>query len=456
MDSLLQAHLQNIFGDNYPDFINALKQDPITSIRLNSKKHLGKLTHSKVPWTTQGYYLEKRPSFIFDPLLHGGTYYVQEASSMFLEFILKQIKSTVEINTALDLCAAPGGKSIILSDVLSESLIVCNEVIQTRVNILKENLIKWGNANYVITNSDAKHFSNLDSFFDLILIDAPCSGEGMFRKDHKAMDEWNPNLVDLCTARQKRILADVYNSLGEEGILIYSTCTYNAKENIENIQWLCDEFGFEVLNFEIPNEWGITKNIVEQGSSFSFYPHKTKGEGFFICALKANKNKGKVQKRKHTKLFKLRDKEFSKEALPFNWREDFCLINFKNEICLVDEKHLPNIELLLAHLNIQHIALSIGSFKHSSFIPSHDLALQSSIKLNAPRIALDYENAIQFFKCGAIKIDTLNTGWHIVAFNESPLGWIKIINANRINNYYPEHYRILKAMPSDFNYEKTI
>ena len=456
MDSLLQAHLQNIFGDEYSDFINALKQEPVTSIRLNTKKYLNELALTKVLWTNSGYYLEKRPSFIFDPLMHGGTYYVQEASSMFLEYLLKQIKKDFEVNVALDLCAAPGGKSIILSDVLDDSLIVCNEVIQARVTILKENLIKWGNTNYVITNNDAKHFSNLDSFFDLILIDAPCSGEGMFRKDTKAMEEWNPNLVDLCAARQKRILGDIYNSLSSDGILIYSTCTYNTKENTENIEWLCNEFNFEVLNFEVPIEWGITKSSIKQGSAFSFQPHKTKGEGFFICVLKANKNKGKIQKRKHTKLFKLRDKDFSKESLPFDWKEDMCLITYRDEICLVNEAHLPSIELLLAHLNIKHLALGIGSFKHSSFIPSHDLAMQKMLSLKMPKTALDFTNAIRFLKCETIKINSNKVGWHLVTFNEITLGWVKIINASRINNYYPENYRILKPLPLDLNYEKII
>ena len=259
----------------------ALESEPVTSIRLNDK--LDYLTFDadteEVPWHEDGYYLSRRPQFTLDPLLHAGCYYVQEASSMFVGEVLQQYLKPDSI--VLDLCAAPGGKSTLISQFLgNEGLLVSNEVVRQRVFILSENIQKWGNGNTVVTHNPAADFGNkLPELFDCILVDAPCSGEGMFRKDEGAVAEWSMRNVQECAERQCDILDDVWEALKPGGILIYSTCTFNREENEKNAQWIADELGAEILPISHDPAWGIT----EGKPGYHFYPHKTKGEGFYIC-----------------------------------------------------------------------------------------------------------------------------------------------------------------------------
>src|SRR5579859_2899526 len=222
-------------------FLSAHHHPAPTSIRINSHKSNSK-NHERIPWTDFGYYLEQRPSFTLDPVFHGGAYYVQEASSMFLEQAVKQTVDLSQALQVLDLCAAPGGKSTHLLSLLNDqSLLVSNETIRSRATVLAENMQKWGHDNVVVTNNDPDDFRPLEGFFDLIVVDAPCSGEGLFRKDASAASEWSEEQVDLCALRQRRILNQVWPSLKANGILVYCTCTYNEKENEENLIWLVEE-----------------------------------------------------------------------------------------------------------------------------------------------------------------------------------------------------------------------
>lgn len=202
--------------------------EQITSIRINPKKfsieNLKFKIENKIPWTQYGIYLLQRPSFTFDPLFHAGCYYVQEASSMFLEQALKQAVDLSKPVKVLDLCAAPGGKSTHIQSLIpKDSLLVSNEVIQSRVPVLKDNIIKWGTENVVVTRNDPKDFSRLENYFDVILIDAPCSGSGLFRREPEAIEEWSLNNVKLCSLRQQRIVADVFPALkkGWDTYLLY-------------------------------------------------------------------------------------------------------------------------------------------------------------------------------------------------------------------------------------------
>ena len=282
-----------LLGDEeYDKLAVALQQEPPVSIRLNQLK----INHSlsdKVPWSSEGFYLEERLTFTFDPLFHAGCYYVQEASSMFVEQVLRQyITGPVKM---LDLCAAPGGKSTHARSVLPEgSLLVANEVIRNRSQILAENLTKWGHPDVVVTNNDPADFSALLSFFDVILTDVPCSGEGMFRKDPVAVEEWSPENVEICWQRQRRIIADIWDALKPGGILIYSTCTFNTKEDEENARWIQQEYGGEPLTVQVQENWNITGDLLSDKGDHSkssipvyhFFPHKTKGEGFFLVAFR--------------------------------------------------------------------------------------------------------------------------------------------------------------------------
>ena len=292
------VYTRSLLGDEeYDKLAVAIQQEPPVSIRLNKLRVDSPLL--PVPWASDGFYLDERLTFTFDPLFHAGGYYVQEASSMFVEQVLRQY--VTEPVVMLDLCAAPGGKSTHARSVLPEgSLLVANEVIRNRSQVLAENLTKWGHPDVVVTNNAPADFSSLLSFFDVILTDVPCSGEGMFRKDPVAVEEWSPENVEICWQRQRRIIADIWPSLKPGGILIYSTCTYNTKEDEENVHWIQQEFGAEPLALEIREDWNITGNLLYKGSDdskavgdseqkapvYHFFPHKTKGEGFFLAVLR--------------------------------------------------------------------------------------------------------------------------------------------------------------------------
>jgi 16S rRNA C967 or C1407 C5-methylase (RsmB/RsmF family) len=275
-----------------------------TSIRINPFKPSAVKTDSQVPWCPQGFYLDARPSFTFDPLFHAGAYYVQEASSMFIDHILKTIRPYKQDPIrVLDLCAAPGGKSTLLNSALQSSdLLVANEIIKTRVPILSDNLNRWGTSNTIVTNNDPKDFNAIHSFFDVILVDAPCSGSGMFRKDPAAMNEWSEGNVNLCHQRQQRILADVYPALKEDGYLIYSTCSYAHQENEDILDWLCAEFDLESIRIPIYTEWGIveTESPLQKAWGYRFYPGKVKGEGLFAACLRKKVSSGGVSNYKNS------------------------------------------------------------------------------------------------------------------------------------------------------------
>ena len=245
---------------------------------------------NNVPWCPEGFYLEGRPQFTFDPLFHAGCYYVQEASSMFVTHILRTIINyQLSIVNCLDLCAAPGGKSTAIRTVLPEgSTLVSNEPIPTRAQILLENITKWGWPDCIVTNNYPRDFRKAKAKFDIILCDVPCSGEGMFRKDPNAISEWSLQNVEKCWRLQREIVADAWECLNPGGILIYSTCTYNIKENEENVRWIMEEYGAEALEIPTKPEWGITGSLLEgfDAPVYRFIPGFTRGEGLFICALR--------------------------------------------------------------------------------------------------------------------------------------------------------------------------
>src|SRR5260221_5910839 len=278
----MQIQLPQEWGE----FRSAHERPSPTSIRINPLKSNSKELE-KIPWTDLGYYLDQRPSFTFDPLFHAGAYYVQEASSMFLEQALKQTVDLSQPICVLDLCAAPGGKSTHLLSLMSrESLLVSNETIRSRATILAENIQKWGSNNVVVTNNDPEDFGKLEGFFDAIVVDAPCSGEGLFRKDPNAVNEWSEEHIELCVVRQQRIINQVWPSLKKNGVLIYCTCTYNEKENEKNIHWLVEEKKVESVKLKVESEWGVEEVKTKNTYGYRFLPHQVKGEGFFIAVVR--------------------------------------------------------------------------------------------------------------------------------------------------------------------------
>jgi len=250
--------------------------EQVVSIRLNPSKEFDVLhlpISENVGWCATGRYLKERPFFTFDPFLHAGAYYVQEASSMFLwQAIIQTVPDTMG-KKVLDLCAAPGGKSTLLSSYFKDGLVVANEVIKNRANILVENACKWGDGHLLVTNNDPSHFQSIPGFFDVLMVDAPCSGSGLFRKDPSAVEEWSEANVTLCSQRQQRILADAIPCLAENGVLIYSTCSYSPEEDEVICDWLLNEMEMESLPLEVEKTWGIVetasplRNAILSGSS---------------------------------------------------------------------------------------------------------------------------------------------------------------------------------------------
>jgi len=443
-DFIIQT--KDLLEENWERFLSALNEEPPVSIRLNRYKtsDLYNSGLSGVPWCNEGYYLEERPQFTFDPLLHAGCYYVQEASSMFIGQAIKQY--TDKDMCVLDLCAAPGGKSTLIADSINEdSLLVSNEVIRSRANILSENMAKWGKANVVVTNNDPSHIGKIGAFFDIILVDAPCSGEGMFRKDKGAIDEWSVGNVRLCKERQQRILADIWPALKDEGILIYSTCTYNTEENEENVKWIRDELGAEVLSVEVNDDWNISPSAVEGITAYRFFPHKTKGEGFFCAVLrKTSVNTGHDSPRRLTST---KDKKGT-ATLSTDYK-NFILDNenysFHNKGDLwyaVSEKLRTKTEYIDNQLNTTSKGIYIGEFKGRDFIPGQALALSNVLNRQAfDEYEADWETAISYLRKEALVLPDQPKGYILLTYRDKPLGFVKNIG-NRANNLYPQEWRI--------------
>ena len=388
-----------MMGDElFHTFLNALHEKPSVSIRLNPSKpnthhpstlfqslpYGGRLEGaSPIPWCSTGYYLDDRPAFTFDPLLHAGAYYVQESSSMFLESVMKEY--VTETVCMLDLCAAPGGKSTLARTLLSpDSLLISNEPIRNRAQILSENVQKWGYPQHIVTNNYPKDFRKAKMLFDVILTDVPCSGEGMFRKDEGAIREWSPKNVEHCWKLQREIVGDIWNCLRPGGILIYSTCTFNTKENEENVQWIAEELGADILPVATEDSWNITGSLLKGFNEpvYRFIPGKTPGEGLFMAVL-----------RKHGQAEKVRPEQL--------------------------QKHLK-----MLHVMPQDFQKSLRQAQE------------------APHVELSYEQAIAYLRREAIVLpaDT-PTGIVVVTYHQLPLGLVKNIGT-RANNLYPKEWRI--------------
>lgn len=285
-----------------------------TSVRINPMKRPDELpapVAANVPWCTEGHYLSERPAFTFHPLLHAGCYYVQEAASMFVEQAYRTIAADFVPQRVLDLCAAPGGKSTLWRSLLPEgTLLVANEPIRNRAQILSENLTKWGHPDTVCTSAYAEDFAPLAGMFDVVAADVPCSGEGMFRKDQGAADEWSTEAVEACAERQWGIVQSIWPALRQGGYMVYSTCTFNPQENEQLVCRICNELGAEIISIATEPEWGISGDTTGRSLSVChFYPHRTNSEGLFLALLRktsgtpatATKKKKNKEKRQPTR-----------------------------------------------------------------------------------------------------------------------------------------------------------
>ncbi|MBO9620477.1 MAG: Fmu (Sun) domain protein [Niabella sp.] len=426
---------------------------PVTSVRLNPIKVANAariiadnaIEKSPVPWCANGYYLSRRPSFTFDPLFHAGCYYVQEASSMFLEQALRQTTDLTKGLNVLDLCAAPGGKSTHIQSLISEqSVLVSNEIIKSRAAILRDNIIKWGGANVVVSNNDPKDFERLPGFFDVIVVDAPCSGSGLFRRDETAIDEWSEQSVALCSQRQQRILADVLPALREDGVLIYSTCSYSQQEDEAILEWLLASFDLESIPLTAEPEWNITEVHTAAGWGYRFWPHRVKGEGLFMTVLRKRNAAGNSEKyRPKTKALPTKE-----VAALGQWMDitDRSFVSFGDKIYSWPTASFEVFDFLAQRLKVIYSGVLTGALVRDKLIPDHALAMSRILNETAgKKTELPLTDAIRYLQRKDLSLDNAATGWQRATFKGFPLGWMNVL-PNRINNYYPKELRILKEL----------
>jgi 16S rRNA C967 or C1407 C5-methylase (RsmB/RsmF family)/NOL1/NOP2/fmu family ribosome biogenesis protein len=431
--------------------LKALREPSPVSIRTNPAKWNKKpVDQVPVPWCSQGWYLVSRPSFTSDPLFHAGCYYPQEASGMFLEQVFFQTSGNQKNIKVLDLCGAPGGKSTHLSSLIgSNGLLVANEVIRSRAVVLAENLTKWGVSNCVVTQNDPSAFSKLPGFFDLILVDAPCSGEGMFR-DSGAINEWSEKNTNLCSERQKRILMDVWPSLRGNGILVYSTCTFNPGENEENIKWLTEKQEVEAVRLDVSGYEGITEIDYKGIHGYGFYPGRIRGEGLFVVVLrKMGKQERRAFRSKPGNDQKLRREE---KAIAVEWAEfpENRLVKSGDEILSLPGNNDDHI-LLSRVLKIVKPGTRICSVKKKNYMPSHEMAMSVYFRKGSfPATKLDLSEALSFMRRETFNHNIAEKGWNIITYKGVNLGFVNNIGT-RINNYYPVEWRIRMRKPEKEN-----
>ncbi len=446
-----QRIMQKKLGDEYSKFIASLNEPPPVSIRINPRKIAPITFKEQVAWSSYGRYLSSRPNFTLDPLLHAGCYYVQEASSMFLEQAIEQAADLSGSLTVLDLSAAPGGKSTHLLSLLNDkSLLVANEVIRSRSNILAENIQKWGYANVIVTNNDPHDFQALQGFFDVVVVDAPCSGEGLFRKDPDAIEEWSLSQVEHCASRQKRIISDVWPALKKDGIFIYCTCTYNEKENEDNLNWLDEQHGIEFISLQTQKEWGVHEISKGQAKGYRFLPHRANGEGFFISVMRKKDEESSV-KIKAKRVLSVNNRTRNSLKSWIQNPEQFSFLPFQDSVYILPAEKINEAQFILENLKIVQAGSTLATIKHEKIIPDHALALSINIqKDNFNTITVDHEQAISYLRRDTIHFPDATKGFNLLVYENIPLGWVNHLES-RTNNMYPQEWRIRMALRATDN-----
>ncbi|MBF1472680.1 methyltransferase RsmF C-terminal domain-like protein [Prevotella pallens] len=415
LPTAFEVYTKHLFGEErYNIFCKGLQQSSPVSIRINPFK-TNKTTQvadnfvpTYVAWCAEGFYLNSRPNFTFDPLFHAGAYYVQEASSMFLSHVLRHlVRKPVAL---LDLCAAPGGKTTCARTAIKEgSIVLSNEPINKRAQILAENIQKFGHSDVVVTNNYPRDYKKTKLSFDVIVADVPCSGEGMFRKDPQAIAEWSEQNVENCWKLQRSIIADIWDNLKPGGLLIYSTCTFNAHENEENVAWILNEYDAQLLEVPTEKTWNITGSLINNPLGedkpfpvYRFIPGFTQGEGLFMAIIKKGGTSTNLE---------------------------------------------PNAEKLVAEANkklkIMVHGVKQGIIKGKKIIPDHSLALAiNGDRSSYPNVEIDYETAIKYLRHEAIMLSAVAPkGIVTLTYRGHAIGFANNLG-NRANNLYPQEWRI--------------
>lgn len=473
-------------AERYARFARALDEEPSVSVRLNPFKAAwaGLSTEDldggdgPVPWAFgEGCYLRERPPFTFDPLFHSGTYYVQEAASMFLGQILRRYVTRPVV--ALDLCAAPGGKSTHIRSRLPEgSLLVSNEPVKARARVLQENLTKWGHPDVVVTNSYPGDFARLPDFFDLLVADVPCSGEGMFRKEEDAVTGWSMEAVRMCRDRQREILRGVWPSLKRGGLLVYSTCTLNALENEENVAWIVGELGAETLPLDVEPGRGVIGNLLPASSVGDaaragrlfpvarFIPGFTRGEGFFLAVLRKNGEVGASDLAAspdeyecgRAKPKKKRAVRASVPALPAACRswllhaDAFDFVPDGPVWTAMRATFSRRVGLLREAVEVWQAGVPLAAVRGKDYVPPHALAMSVGLNRSAfPVVPVPYDMAVAYLRKEVIVLPPgTPKGYVLLTFRDTPIGFVKNIGV-RANNLYPQEWKIRTSHLSTYS-----
>jgi 16S rRNA C967 or C1407 C5-methylase (RsmB/RsmF family)/NOL1/NOP2/fmu family ribosome biogenesis protein len=411
---------------------------PDVSVRVNSLKQCSVPADADhVPWCETGYYLPERPQFTFDPALHQGLYYVQDASSMILHTIARKLTADGTPVRWLDACAAPGGKTTAVIDALPQgSLVVANEFDFKRAAALLENVERWGAANVVVSRGDTNKFAKLTDFFDIISVDAPCSGEGMMRKEAVAVQQWSPRLVQQCADLQREILANVWQALRPGGFLVYSTCTFNLSEDEENVQWIINELGADPVELNLSGSDGIIAGVDTNIPCARFLPGHVRGEGLFVAVLRKHGDSPAAR----TSL----PKGVKTVKAPGNWLlGDFVCIADADKIRAIPSAHQAEMLKLASTLSVISYGLHIATVKGKDYLPTAPLARAVDINTQAwHNAAVDLDTALCYLRGEAITLADAPRGIVLLTYNERPLGFVKNLG-NRANNLLPDNRRIL-------------
>jgi len=428
-------------GDEAEAFFNSLSTSSPVSIRLHHKKGNTEFALTDhVPWCDTGYYLETRPSFHLDPHWHGGGYYVQEASSMILDAVIRQLSLYGDSKIWLDLCAAPGGKTGILAKHLGPGdVLIANEVIAQRKSILYENLIKGGYLNTFISGEKTNNFPA--DFADVILIDAPCAGEGMMRKEPEAINQWSEGLVRSCAVLQKDIVNDAVKTLKPGGWLVYSTCSYSPDENIDNVLGFLRQHPLEVKTLQFDQAWNVTSLQKEDAVGYQLFPHKVRGEGLFISILQKRNNAQKKPdptKKQNTPF----------QSVPASIAEyvhdptEFLIQKKGNEFQIIAAAAESAASRVLQRLPKAELISQILEQKGKDFIPSHFMAMAGIVSPTVSRVDLNLKDALDYLERKTPVMDTItDKGWHLASFHGTLLGWTKH-TPQGCKNYYPMNWRL--------------
>lgn len=447
-----RKYLAQVVGEgNLSAVLDALSGEPSVSVRINPAKAgspteiFGNLVSGPVEWNRHAAFLSERPAFTLDPLIHAGAYYVQDSSAMFpgkafRDVLDKVLESGIISPKVLDLCAAPGGKTTDISASLRESckggyLLISNEIMKQRAAVLADNAAVWGDPSVVVTSVDPKAFGTLPGFFDIIVADVPCSGEGMFRKDDEAVSQWSEENVALCQARQRRIVADVWPSLAEGGFLVYSTCTFNNLENDDNVKWICSEFGAEIIGID-------SCGLLRTECGVSLVPGFVRGEGQYCAVLrKTSPSAGTAacSGRQQDRWQKLPEAQAS--IIRPLLDEEMAMIVKDGRIVAVPE-YVRCVLSMLEPLRPLARGLAVGMFKGKDFIPDADLALSLSLRRGAfTEFEVNRETALSFLHRDPVRLPDAERGMLLLVYRGLPIGFVKNIG-NRCNSLHPLHRRI--------------